>query len=69
MWVVVIDRKRCRPAFWAMLNSHQLTIALTRVARPNVKITKYMPDRRSVASPTKAESTIETATAASRASP
>ena len=69
MCVVVIDRNRCRPAFWAMLNSHQLTMALTSVASPNVKITKYMPERRSVASPTKAESTIDTATAASRARP
>ena len=69
MWVVVIDRNRCRPAFCAMLNSHQVTMALTSAARPKVKITKYMPDRRSVASPTKAESTIETATAASRARP
>ena len=47
-----------------MLNSHQVAAALTSDARPKVKITKYMPERRSVASPTKAESTTEMPTAA-----
>ena len=40
-----------------MLNSHHVAAALTSEARPKVKITKYMPESRSVASPTTAEST------------
>ncbi len=53
---------------WVTLNSHQFTTSRTNSARPKVKMTKYMPRRRRVASPTTSDSSAPTLAATAKAS-
>ncbi|MNR37844.1 hypothetical protein D3C85_1559000 [compost metagenome] len=48
----VMSTNTYRPRSLVILTSYQVTSCLTNSARPKLKITKYTPDSRSVASPT-----------------